>query len=82
MSSNNKLNVGDLAEISAVAAQLQLEAYLEAAVKGHQARIDSLVSYMQTKIEAKDWHAVADAAMDIRDAEAVVEFCKNFRSDL
>jgi len=33
-------------------------------------RIEQMVLYMQLKIEQKDWHAVADAAMDIREMEA------------
>lgn len=32
-----------------------------------------LVLYMRSKIEAEDWHAVADAAMDIRELEAKIE---------
>ena len=29
-----------------------------------------MISYMQIKIESKDWHAVEDAGSDIRDMEA------------
>ena len=32
--------------------------------------IDQMISYMKLKIEQRDWHAVADAAMDIREMEA------------
>ena len=32
--------------------------------------IDQMVSYMKLKIDQKDWHAVADASMDIREMEA------------
>lgn len=33
-------------------------------------RIRFMLSYMQVKIDTKDWHAVEDAASDIRDMEA------------
>lgn len=33
-------------------------------------RIRFMLAYMQVKIEMKDWHAVEDAASDIRDLEA------------
>jgi len=29
-----------------------------------------MLAYMQVKIETRDWHAVEDAASDIRDMEA------------
>ena len=29
-----------------------------------------LIGYLQTKVEQRDWHGVADAAMDIREVEA------------
>lgn len=38
--------------------------------------IDTLVTYMRSKIAIRDWHAVADAAMDIRELEAKIEVCK------
>jgi hypothetical protein len=33
-------------------------------------RIRFMLAYMQVKIEMRDWHAVEDAASDIRDLEA------------
>jgi hypothetical protein len=33
-------------------------------------RIRFMLAYMQVKIETRDWHAVEDAASDIRDMEA------------
>lgn len=33
-------------------------------------QITSLIDYMRVKIDQGDWHAVADAAMDIRELEA------------
>lgn len=41
-------------------------------IESTQQRIDSLIAYMKMKIDDKDWHGVADAAMDIRDAEAEI----------
>ena len=29
-----------------------------------------LIGYLQLKVEQRDWHGVADAAMDIREVEA------------
>lgn len=37
-----------------------------------------MVEYMLSKIEAEDWHAVADAAMDIREIEAEVRAYNEF----
>ena len=36
-------------------------------------RVKEMISYMKTKIELKDWHAVADASMDIRELEAKIQ---------
>jgi hypothetical protein len=36
-------------------------------------QITSLVAYMRVKIDQADWHAVADAAMDIRELEAKIK---------
>jgi len=36
-------------------------------------QIQSLVVYMQLKIKQRDWHGVADSAMDIRELEAKKE---------
>lgn len=33
----------------------------------------SLVQYLRSKVEAKDWHAVQDAASDIREINARLE---------
>lgn len=37
-----------------------------------------LVIYLQAKIRLKDWHGVADAAMDIRDIEAKQSILRDF----
>lgn len=31
---------------------------------------DVLIAYLKMKVDAGDWHAVADAAMDLRELEA------------
>ena len=36
-------------------------------------QVESLVVYMRVKIDQADWHAVADAAMDIRELEAKIK---------
>jgi len=33
----------------------------------------TLISYLLAKVSAEDWHAVADAAMDLREVEAKLE---------
>lgn len=40
-------------------------------------QISILVEYMQNKIILADWHAVADAAMDIRELEAKIRVYKD-----
>lgn len=32
----------------------------------------ALIAYLKSKIAAEDWHAVADAAMDLREAEVAL----------
>lgn len=39
-------------------------------------RKDSLVSYIFTAIAVEDWHAVADAACDLREIDAKLEMLK------
>lgn len=39
-------------------------------------RKDSLVSYIYTAIAVEDWHAVADAACDLREIDAKLEVMK------
>lgn len=36
-----------------------------------------LVLYIQSKLAAEDWHAVSDAANDIRELEAQLEILEN-----
>jgi len=37
-----------------------------------------LIAYLLSKADADDWHAVADAAMDLREVEARLEIYKLF----
>ena len=32
----------------------------------------ALVAYLQSKVDAHDWHGVADAAMDLRELDAAL----------
>ena len=36
-------------------------------------QIAELTRYLLLKVEQRDWHGVADAAMDIREIEAVIK---------
>ena len=45
-------------------------------------QISSMVEYMQLKIQAEDWHAVADAAMDIREIESEMKALKDMVGNL
>jgi hypothetical protein len=38
--------------------------------------IDGLTEYMKLKMQQRDWHGVADAAMDIRELEAQILILK------
>ena len=38
---------------------------------------DRLIAYLQMKVEAQDWHAVADAACDLRELEVEIRFAVN-----
>ena len=44
--------------------------------------ISSMVDYMNLKIQTEDWHAVADAAMDIREMEAGMKELKTVLGNL
>lgn len=46
-----------------------------------ESRIDNLVNYMQMKIKERDWHAVCDAANDIREMEERIKTLKEFCND-
>jgi hypothetical protein len=36
----------------------------------HQQRFEVFLQYLQMKIQERDWHGVADCAMDMRELEA------------
>jgi hypothetical protein len=42
-------------------------------------QIKALVAYMRIKIDQADWHAVADAAMDIRELEAKIKVYEEYK---
>lgn len=42
-----------------------------------QKQKEALVSYLLSKVEANDWHAVSDAANDIRVIEAKLEYANS-----
>lgn len=42
-----------------------------------ESKIQHLISYINLKITLRDWHAVADAAMDIRELEAKIQVYKD-----
>lgn len=52
---------------------VDLKTYLESDSADCEQRVASMRDYMKLKIGEADWHAVADAAMDIRDIEARLE---------
>ena len=39
---------------------------------------DVMVNYLRSKINSEDWHAVADAAMDLREIEAKIVIEKKY----
>ena len=41
--------------------------------------IKDLTEYLILKVKVKDWHAVADAAMDIREIEAKIKILKELQ---
>lgn len=40
---------------------------------------ETLIVYLQSKISAKDWHAVQDAASDIREIEAQIKILRKLK---
>lgn len=40
---------------------------------------DALVDYLLMKVKAADWHAVQDAASDIREIESKLELIRSFK---
>lgn len=49
-----------------------------------ESKIEVLVHYIGVKVEEKDWHAVSDAANDIRGLTAKIEVLKEviYQSDI
>lgn len=44
-----------------------------------ESKIQNLVQYINMKITLRDWHAVADAAMDIRELEAKIQVYRELK---
>ena len=49
---------------------------LQDTITTYKRKITNLTNYMRLKIDEQDWHAVADAAMDIREYEAKIDLAK------
>ena len=45
------------------------------------ARKQSLVAYLRMKLDAEDWHAVQDAASDIREIDAQIALLRNIENE-
>lgn len=41
-----------------------------------EAHVRTMVDYLRMKLEQRDWHGVADAAMDIRELEAKLDLLR------
>ena len=41
-------------------------------------QISQLVEYLELKIQQRDWHGCADAAMDIRDLQAKIDVLNEY----
>ena len=48
-------------------------------IKDCEEDIKDLTEYLILKVKVKDWHAVADAAMDIRELEATIKILKELQ---
>jgi len=44
-------------------------------------QIDTLVDYINLKIKQRDWHAVSDAANDIRELQSKIDLLKELNRD-
>lgn len=55
---------------------------LHAAINSHRQQISVLIKYMEVKANSKDWHAVSDAANDIRELETGVNLCEELIREL
>ena len=42
---------------------------------------EAMIEYLKLKVAQEDWHAVADAAMDIREIVARIELLKELMTD-
>ena len=46
---------------------------IQTRIEEYEETIKDLTEYLIMKVRVKDWHAVADAAMDIRELEAKIK---------
>ncbi len=46
------------------------------AIQQMEKEVESYTSYLQVKIREKDWHAVSDAANDLREIQAKIDILK------
>ena len=49
-----------------------LEAILNLKIKNISEKKAKMIGYAQLKLDERDWHGLADAAMDLRDLEAEI----------
>jgi hypothetical protein len=52
---------------------------IKSRIKECEETIKDLTEYLILKVKVKDWHAVADAAMDIRELEATIKILKELQ---
>jgi len=52
---------------------------IQTRIEEYEETIKDLTEYLIMKVRVKDWHAVADAAMDIRELEAKIKILKELQ---
>ena len=52
---------------------------IQSKIEEFEETIKDLTDYLIVKVKVKDWHAVADAAMDIRELEAKIKILKELQ---
>lgn len=55
---------------------------LENKIASFKQQISTLVRYMESKANARDWHAVSDAANDVRELETGVQLCEELLREI
>lgn len=72
----NKIYNAEIHDGHRLAPEVQIEKLLDNAVSKLQEEKACLVKYARIKLDAGDWHAVADAAMDLREIDAKLSVLK------